>query len=138
MVWKVMKSILRSGKRRTAIARALIRDGTGRVLINGKPIEIIEPEIVRMKLLEPFYFLEDKTRQSVDIKVKVKGGGYMGQADAARTAIARALLAWTDSEELRFKYTEYDRHMIVGDPRRREPKHFGGPGARAKYTKSYR
>ncbi|MFX1516037.1 MAG: 30S ribosomal protein S9 [Promethearchaeota archaeon] len=133
-----MKSVLRSGKRRTAIARAIIKEGTGRVLINGKPIEIIEPEIVRMKLLEPFYFLEDKTRQSVDIKVKVKGGGYMGQADASRTAIARALLAWTDSEELRIKYTEYDRHMIVGDPRRREPKHFGGPGARAKYTKSYR
>ncbi|MFX0205896.1 MAG: 30S ribosomal protein S9 [Candidatus Hodarchaeota archaeon] len=133
-----MKSVLRSGKRRTAIARAIIKDGTGRVLINGKPVEIVEPEIVRMKLMEPLYFLEDKTRQSVDIKVKVKGGGYMGQADAARTAIARALLAWTDSEDLRIKYTEYDRHMIVGDPRRREPKHFGGPGARAKYTKSYR
>ncbi|MFX1505594.1 MAG: 30S ribosomal protein S9 [Promethearchaeota archaeon] len=133
-----MKSVLRSGKRRTAIARAIIKDGTGRVLINGKPVEIVEPEIVRMKLMEPLFFLEDKTRQSVDIKVKVKGGGYMGQADAARTAIARALLAWTDSEDLRIKYTEYDRHMIVGDPRRREPKHFGGPGARAKYTKSYR
>jgi small subunit ribosomal protein S9 len=138
MVCIIMKSLLRSGKRRTAIARSIIKEGTGRVLINGKPIEIIEPEIVRMKLLEPFYFVEDKTRKSVDIKVKVKGGGYMGQADAARTAIARALLAWTDSEELRIKYTEYDRHMIVGDPRRREPKHFGGPGARAKYTKSYR
>lgn len=138
MVWKIMKSVLRSGKRRTAIARAIIKDGTGRVLINGKPVEIVEPEIVRMKLMEPLFFLEDKTRQSVDIKVKVKGGGYMGQADAARTAIARALLAWTDSEDLRIKYTEYDRHMIVGDPRRREPKHFGGPGARAKYTKSYR
>ena len=138
MVWNIMKSLLRSGKRRTAIARAIIKDGKGRVLINGKPIEIVEPEIVRMKLMEPFYFLEDKTRKSVDIKVKVKGGGYMGQADAARTAIARALLAWTDSEDLRIKYTEYDRHMIVGDPRRREPKHFGGPGARAKYTKSYR
>lgn len=133
-----MKSVLRSGKRRTAIARAIIKEGAGRVLINGKPIEIIEPEIVKMKLMEPFYFIDDKTRRSVDIKVKVKGGGYMGQADAARTAIARALLAWTDSEELRIKYTEYDRHMIVGDPRRREPKHFGGPGARAKYTKSYR
>ncbi len=138
MVCIIMKNLLRSGKRRTAIARAIIKEGKGRVLINGKPIEIIEPEIVRMKLLEPFYFVENKTRKSVDIMVKVKGGGYMGQADAARTAIARALLAWTDSEELRIKYTEYDRHMIVGDPRRREPKHFGGPGARAKYTKSYR
>jgi len=133
-----MKSLLRSGKRRTAIARAMIKEGKGRVIINGKPIEIVEPEIVRMKLLEPFYFLDSKTKKTVDIKVKVKGGGYMGQADAARTAIARALLAWTDSEDLRLKYSEYDRHMIVGDPRRREPKHFGGPGARAKYTKSYR
>ncbi|MHA2243917.1 MAG: 30S ribosomal protein S9 [Candidatus Hodarchaeales archaeon] len=133
-----MKSFLRSGKRRTAIARAIIKEGTGRILINGKPIEIIQPEIVQMKLLEPFYFIDEKTKRRIDIKVKVKGGGYMGQADAARTAIARALLAWIDSEELRVKYTEYDRHMIVGDPRRREPKHFGGPGARAKYTKSYR
>ncbi len=133
-----MKSILRSGKRRTAIARAIIKAGIGRVLINGKPIEIIEPEIVRMKLLEPLYFLDSKTRDSVDIKVKIKGGGFIGQTEAARTAIARVLLSWTESEQLREKYTQYDRHMIVGDPRRREPKHFGGPGARAKYTKSYR
>ncbi len=133
-----MKSLLRSGKRRTAIARAIINEGKGRITINGKPIEIMEPEIARLKLYEPFYFLDEKTRNSVDIKVKVKGGGYMGQTDAARTAIARALLAWTESEQLKAKYLEYDRHMLVGDPRRREPKHFGGTGARAKYTKSYR
>ena len=133
-----MKSLLRSGKRRTAIARAIIKEGKGRVTINGKPIEIIEPEIVRLKLMEPFYFLDEKTKNSIDIKVKVKGGGYMGQTDASRTAITRALLAWTESEQLRAKFLEYDRHMLVGDPRRREPKHFGGPGARAKYTKSYR
>ncbi len=133
-----MKSLLRSGKRRTAIARAIIKEGKGRVLINGKPIEIIEPNFVRMKLLEPLHFLDKKVRNKIEIKVKVKGGGFMGQADAARTAIARAILAWTDSEALHAKFMNYDRHMIVGDPRRREPKHFGGPGARAKYTKSYR
>jgi small subunit ribosomal protein S9 len=133
-----LKSLLRSGKRRTAIARAIIKEGKGRVLINGKPIEIIEPNFVRMKLLEPLHFLDEKVRNKIEIKVKVKGGGFMGQADAARTAIARAILAWTDSEALRAKFMNYDRHMIVGDPRRREPKHFGGPGARAKYTKSYR
>ncbi|MHA2052793.1 MAG: 30S ribosomal protein S9 [Candidatus Hodarchaeales archaeon] len=133
-----MKSLLRSGKRRTAIARAIIKEGKGRVFINGKPLEIVEPEIVRMKLQEPFYFLDDKVKNKFDLKVLVKGGGFMGQADAARTAIARAILAWTDSEAIRAKFMNYDRHMIVGDPRRREPKHFGGPGARAKYTKSYR
>ena len=133
-----MKSLLRSGKRRTAIARAIIKEGKGRILINGKPIEIIEPKFVRMKLQEPLHFLDEKVLNKIEIKVKVKGGGFMGQADAARTAMARAILAWTDSEALRTKFMNYDRHMIVGDPRRREPKHFGGPGARAKYTKSYR
>jgi len=133
-----MKSILRSGKRRTAIARAIIRNGKGRILVNGTPLEILEPDIVKMKLMEPLHFIDQKLRKSIDIKVKVKGGGFMGQADAARTAIARAILAWTNSDQLRAKYFEYDRHMIVGDPRRREPKQFGGPGARAKYTKSYR
>ncbi len=133
-----MKSLLRSGKRRTAIARAIIKEGKGRILINGKPIEIVEPMFVRMKLLEPLHFLDEKDRNKIEIKVKVKGGGFMGQADAARTAMARAILAWIDSEALRVKFMNYDRHMIVGDPRRREPKHFGGPGARAKYTKSYR
>jgi small subunit ribosomal protein S9 len=133
-----MKSLLRSGKRRTAIARAIIKEGKGRFLINGKPIEVIEPEFVRMKLLEPLHFVDEKIKKKIDIKVKVKGGGFMGQADAARTAIARSILAWTDSEAIRAQFMEYDRHMIVGDPRRREPKHFGGPGARAKYTKSYR
>ena len=133
-----MKSLLRSGKRRTAIARAIIKEGKGRVYINGKPLEIFEPEFVRMKLKEPFYFLDEKVKNKFDLKVMIKGGGFMGQADAARTAIARAILAWTDSEAIRAKFMNYDRHMIVGDPRRREPKHFGGPGARAKYTKSYR
>jgi small subunit ribosomal protein S9 len=133
-----MKSLLRSGKRRTAIARAIIKEGKGRVYINGKPLEIVEPEFVRMKLEEPFYFVDDKIKNKFDLKVMIKGGGFMGQADAARTAIARAILAWTDSEAIRAKFMNYDRHMIVGDPRRREPKHFGGPGARAKYTKSYR
>ena len=133
-----MKSILRSGKRRTAIARAIIKKGKGRVLINSVPLETIKPEMVQMKISEPFMFIDEEERNSIDIKVHVEGGGYMGQADAARIAISRALLAWTDSQKLKEQYTEYDRHMIVGDPRRRESKNYGGPGARSKYTKSYR
>ena len=133
-----MKSMLRSGKRRTAIARAIIKEGKGRILINSVPLENIKPELVQMKITEPFLFIEEEERKKFDIKVKVQGGGFMGQADAVRIAIARALLAWTDSQQLKEQYIEYDRHMIVGDPRRRESKNFGGPGARSKYTKSYR
>ena len=62
----------------------------------------------------------------------------MGQAEAARIAIARALVAWSDSVELKQKYIEYDRTMLVGDPRRTEPKKFGGPGPRRRRQKSYR
>lgn len=62
----------------------------------------------------------------------------MGQAEASRTAIANALLKWTKSSRLRGVFIEYDRTMIVGDPRRKEPKKFGGPGARARSQKSYR
>jgi small subunit ribosomal protein S9 len=62
----------------------------------------------------------------------------MGQAEAARMAIARALLKWTKSSHLRRVFLAYDRTMIAGDPRRKEPKKFGGPGARARDQKSYR
>ena len=63
---------------------------------------------------------------------------HMGQAEAARMVIANTLLKWTKSAHLRTVFSEYDRTMIVGDARRKEPKKFGGPGARAKGQKSYR
>jgi small subunit ribosomal protein S9 len=62
----------------------------------------------------------------------------MGQAEATRMAISRALLNWTKSTHLRRLFLQYDRTMVAGDPRRSEPKKFGGPGARARDQKSYR
>ncbi|MCD6514207.1 MAG: 30S ribosomal protein S9 [Candidatus Odinarchaeota archaeon] len=132
------KVIVQSGKRKTAIARAVIRPGKGRVRINKKPLEIIEPEVVRLKIMEPLLLAPKELVNSVDIEVSVRGGGFMGQAEAARIAIARALVAWSDSVELKQKYIEYDRTMLVGDPRRTEPKKFGGPGPRRRRQKSYR
>ena len=82
--------------------------------------------------------MDEKTGNKVEIKVKVKGGGFMGQAEAARIAVARGLLKWTKSKHLQSIFTEYDRTMLAGDPRRKEPKKFGGRGARAKRQKSYR
>ena len=62
----------------------------------------------------------------------------MSQADAARISIARGLVAWTESSALRETFIAYERQILVGDSRRKEKKKFGGPGARSKYTKSYR
>jgi len=127
-----------SGKRKTAVARAVFKPGRGRVFINGIPLEIYQPELVRLKIMEPLLLAGDEYRNAVDIKVDVKGGGFMGQAVAARIAIARGLVKWFESPELEKRFLEYDRHMLVGDPRQAEPKKPRGRSARAKRQKSYR
>jgi small subunit ribosomal protein S9 len=88
--------------------------------------------------MEPLIQAGDEVRNQLDIDVKMSGGGYMGQAEAARMAIANAILKWTKSSHLRTVFAEYDRTMIAGDNRKKEPKKFGGPGARARNQKSYR
>jgi small subunit ribosomal protein S9 len=129
--------LLVSGKRKTAIARAVVKPGKGRITINNFPIDVITPEVAKAKIMEPLILAGDRWKD-VDIKVNVKGGGFMGQAEAARMAIARALVEWTRSSELRRIFYSYDRTMLVGDPRRTEPKKFGGPGPRRRRQKSYR
>ena len=126
-----------SGKKKTAIARATVRDGSGRVRINSRPVELIEPEPARLKMLEPFRLAEDR-RDGVDIDVRIEGGGVIGQADAARTAIARGLVEHSNDAELRDAFMEFDRSLLVNDVRQSESKKWGGPGARARYQKSYR
>ncbi len=126
-----------SGKRKTAIARATIKAGKGRVRINKVPVEILNPEVARVKILEPLYLSEDLWK-GLDIEVNASGGGYMGQAEATRTAIARGLIKWAKSSSLKEALLNYDRSMLSGDPRRKEPKKFGGPGARVRKQKSYR
>ena len=135
---KSKKVLVLSGKRKTAIARATVRFGKGRVRINNVPLEIFEPKLARDKILEPLFLVDNKVWEQVDINVKVSGGGFMGQAEAARMAIAKGLLKWTKSTRLRTALRDYDRTMIAGDSRRSEPKKFGGPGARARDQKSYR
>jgi len=132
------KIVTASGKRKTAIARATIKPGVGRVRINNVPVEILEPQIARSKVMEPLLQINPELRNQIDIFTKVKGGGFMGQAEATRIAIARGLIKWTKSKNLQSVFTEYDRTMVAGDPRRKEAKKFGGPGARAKRQKSYR
>lgn len=128
---------LASGKRKTAIARASIKPGKGRIRVNVVPIELVTPETSRMKMMEPLLLIGD-LRNEVDIDINVHGGGFMGQAEAVRMAIARSLVKWFKRSTVERKFTEYDRTMLAGDPRRKESKKFGGPGARRRRQKSYR
>lgn len=132
------KVLLTSGKRKTAIARATVKAGKGRIRINNKPVEILEPQVARERIMEPLLQAGDAVWKQLDIDIKTAGGGFMGQADASRTALARALVRWTKSTHLQTLFAEYDRTLLAGDPRRREPKKYGGPGARARDQKSYR
>ena len=138
----MVKIIHTSGKRKTAIARATLRSGKGRVRINNKPVEFYQPELARLKIQEPLE-LAIKQRNKVDINISVQGGGVMGQTDAIRTAIARGLVHYNGGaegidEELRDEYLRFDRSLLVNDPRRKEAKHQLGRGARKKKQKSYR
>ncbi|MFB0560790.1 MAG: 30S ribosomal protein S9 [Candidatus Lokiarchaeia archaeon] len=130
--------ILTSGKRKNAIARAVLKPGSGRIRINKKPIKLIQPALARQKLLEPLILVGSDLYNKVDIDVTVRGGGATSQAEAARTTIAKALTQYFDDPQIRQKLLEYDRKILVSDPRRKETKKPGGRGARAKEQKSYR
>lgn len=133
----MVKVIHTSGKRKTAIARATLRTGKGRVRINNKPVEFYQPELARLKIQEPLE-LAGKQRNKVDINISVQGGGVMGQAEASRTAIARGIVEWFGDEKLQKLFQSYDRALLVNGTRRKEPKHPMGRGARKKRQKSYR
>ncbi len=126
-----------SGKRKSAVARCIVRKGTGQVRINRRPLEILEPILARQKIQEPLFMVGEKWK-NLDIDVSVEGGGIMGQASAARTAVARGLLAWIKDDTLGAKLKHYDRSLLVNDPRRKLPKRPGGRGARKRRQKSYR
>jgi len=128
------KVLVVSGKRKTATARATVRQGKGRIRVNNVPLEIYEPQVAREKIREPLLEAGEDIWKQLDVNIKVQGGGFMGQAEATRMALAKALVKWTKSSHLKTELLKYDRTMIAGDPRRKEPRKFGGPGARARHA----
>lgn len=131
------KVTLATGKRKTSTARVVVSDGKGRIRINNTPIHLYRPLIAKEKIIEALILAKDYT-DKVDIKVDVQGGGFMSQAEAVRMGIAQGMVEHTRSKRLRNTFIEYDRTMLSGDARRKEPKKFGGPGARRRKQKSYR
>lgn len=141
----MQQSVQTYGRKKTATAVAHCKPGKGLVKVNGVPLELVQPEILRLKVFEPILILGKERFANLDIRVRVNGGGHVSQIYAIRQAIAKGIVAFTQKfvdettkQELREKLVAYDRSLLVADPRRCEPKKFGGPGARARYQKSYR
>jgi len=151
----VTKSGIYFATRKTANAHVYIKKAEkgreGRVRVNNVPIDMIEPMVAREVILVPLEISGD-LRNKIDISVRVSGGGFMGQSYATATAITRALIGWTKNKkepkehpftkkertDLRKAIDDFDKYLISGDARRKEPKKFGGPGARRRKQKSYR
>ena len=125
------------GKRKESVARASITKGKGVIRINSVRLSAIDNKYVRQMVAEPLGLAPEIATQ-VDIAINVHGGGQMGQAQACRTAIARALVGFSGDDNLKRKIIDHDRFMIAEDSRRVEPKKYKGPKARARFQKSYR
>jgi small subunit ribosomal protein S9 len=126
-----------SGKRKTAVARAVAREGSGKVRVNSVPLDVITPEMAKLKMSEPLTLVPEKAAK-MDIDVRVSGGGVMGQAEATRTAIAKAIVEYYKDEEMELAFKHFDRSLLISDIRRKIPKKPLGRGARKKRQKSYR
>mmetsp|Transcript_25089 Transcript_25089/g.42376 ORF Transcript_25089/g.42376 Transcript_25089/m.42376 type:complete len:145 (+) Transcript_25089:49-483(+) len=140
-----VESVQTFGRKKTATAVAYCKKGSGMIKVNGCPISLLQPEILRLKTFEPVLLLGADKFAQVDIRVRCKGGGTTSQIYAIRQAIAKAIVAYyqkyvdeASKREIKDILIAYDRTLLVADPRRCEPKKFGGPGARARYQKSYR
>lgn len=131
------KTLVVRGKRKSSIARATISSGKGVIRYNKLLVDAIQNKFVREIVREPLRYVGVEGAK-VDIEVSVHGGGALGQAQAARTAIANALDQYFEGMNLKAKFVEIDRSLIVEDTRRVESKKFRGPKARARFQKSYR
>ena len=133
------KVIQSSGKRKTAIARAVLHyPAKGLIKINNVPLQIYEPELARQRIQEVIEIINHPKMEKCDISIKVKGGGRKGQTEAVRMAIAKAVNQLIGTKTIERTFREYDSSLLSGDSRRTEPKKFGGKKARARRQKSFR
>lgn len=135
-------SVHANGKRKTAKARASVTDGEGTLRINSRPVHLWanQSSMQEQRVKEPLNIAGEEVVEDVEIKVDVNGGGRQSQTEAVRMAIARGLVEYTDNEQLERDFRDYDRNMMVEDPRRTETRKpsQSSKGARHKQQKSYR
>ena len=132
--------IMVSGKRKTAVAKIKISESKGKskVLYNGLPYEKLEM-FHRLAISEPIRIAEKVLGKfDFNIEIKTNGGGKQAQVQAARLAVAKALIKITNNKELRDAFVKYDRHLLVADTRRKEAYKPDDSKARAKRQSSKR
>ncbi|PIU62584.1 30S ribosomal protein S9 [archaeon CG07_land_8_20_14_0_80_38_8] len=133
----VDKNIIKSGKRKTSIASAVLKKGKGVIRINSMNLKVYGNEISRLKIMEPLQ-LAGELAEKIDVNIKVRGGGWQSQAEAARLALAKVLVEFSKKDALKKTFLDYDRHLLVADIRRKEPKKPYRSAARARRQKSKR
>ena len=140
-----LQSVQTFGRKKNAIAVAYCKRGKGLLKVNGRPLEELEPKALQYKIQEPILLLGKNRFADVDIRIRVKGGGRTSQIYAIRQAISKSIVAYhqkyvdeRSKNDIKDILVKFDRTLLVADPRRCEPKKFGGPGARARFQKSYR
>jgi small subunit ribosomal protein S9 len=132
------KVVHTSGKRKRAVARATLWPGKGNIRINRMLLQAYGNEWARLRIGEPLVLAGELASQ-IDVDINVAGGGWASQAEASRLALAKALVAFSKSKDLKKTFIDYDRHLLVADTRYKEPRKFGTHSkARSKRQKSYR
>tara|TARA_Y100000310_G_scaffold117763_1_gene116495 strand:+ start:2461 stop:2865 length:405 start_codon:yes stop_codon:yes gene_type:complete len=132
------KNIVVSGKRKTSVAKATIKAGSGKITLNKKPISLLS-ELQQLELNEPLIIAKDVLgKLDFDVAVNVKGGGIASRIEAARLSIARAIVKFTENNDLRGAYLIYDRNLLVADTRRKEAYKPGDSKARSMRQSSKR
>ncbi|KAK2952113.1 putative 40S ribosomal protein S16-1 [Blattamonas nauphoetae] len=133
------------GRKKTAVAAARIVPGTGQIRLNGVPVDLIRPQTLRFKVLEPLLLAGPEKFSKLNIRIRCNGGGHISQVYAIRQAIAKGLVAYyqkyvdeVQKKEVKNLFLSYDRSLLVADSRRSETKTPGGKGARSMHAKSYR
>ena len=139
------KSVQTFGRKKNATAVCHCTEGSGFIRVNGRSLNTLEPASMRLKAMEPILLLGGNRFKDLNLRVRVRGGGPTSQVMAIRMAIAKSIISFhqkfSDEQtkrELKELLLQYDKGLLVADPRRCEPKKFGGHGARARFQKSYR
>ena len=133
-----MKKIIVSGKRKRAVARAILTEGSGKITINNKNYKHLQL-FDKLKIEEPLKIAEHNLGKiNFDVQIHVRGGGEKGQLDAARVALARAISEFAKSKDLTEAFLAYDRNLLVADVRRKEAYKPGDSKARRKRQSSKR
>jgi len=133
-----MKKIIVSGKRKRAVARAVLTEGSGKITINKKDYKNFQL-FDRLEIEEPLKIAEHNLGKiNFDVQINVRGGGEKGQIGAARVALARAISEFAKSKALTEAFLTYDRNLLVADVRRKEANKPGDSKARKKRQSSKR